>query len=136
MFQLAELAPARGRAAAAGVREVFTVELDDIAEVHLHPRDMRGAIVSLSVPQPAESWRWGGPGWEGARRETAVTGATVEAQDADGDAPALGDGARRAAGHPDRAGPGARAGWSRSRCAVRPVGSAWTRSRFSRPRGG
>jgi len=32
MFQLAELGPARGRAAAEGVREVFAVELDDIAE--------------------------------------------------------------------------------------------------------
>jgi hypothetical protein len=41
-----------------------------MAEVHLHPGDMRGAIVSLSAPQPPESWRWGGPGW----RERSVAG--------------------------------------------------------------
>jgi hypothetical protein len=36
-----------------------------MAEVHLHPADMRGAIVSMSAPAPPESWRWGGPDWEG-----------------------------------------------------------------------
>jgi hypothetical protein len=53
MLQVADLAAARERARAVGVREVFEVELDDIAEVHLHPGDIRGAIVSLSAP----GWR-------------------------------------------------------------------------------
>jgi hypothetical protein len=70
MLQIDDLARAREQARAAGVREVFEVELDDIAEVHLHPGDMRGAIVSLSAPDPPASWRWGGPGW----RERAVAG--------------------------------------------------------------
>jgi hypothetical protein len=63
MLQVDDLTAARRRARAAGVREVFEVELDDIAEVHLHPADMRGAIVSLSVPEPPGSWRWGGAAW-------------------------------------------------------------------------
>jgi Glyoxalase-like domain len=64
MFQVPDLAAARDRARRAGVREVFEVSLDDIAEVHLHPADMRGAIVSLSQPTPPSSWRWGGPDWQ------------------------------------------------------------------------
>jgi hypothetical protein len=50
-----------------GVREVFAVTHEDIAEVHLHPADMRGAIVSLSEPRPPEAWRWGGPDWDRRR---------------------------------------------------------------------
>lgn len=64
MVQVPDLPAARERARAAGVREVFAVDLDDMAEVHLHPSDLRGAIVSLSSPVPAEAWRWGGPDWE------------------------------------------------------------------------
>jgi hypothetical protein len=83
MVQVSELSAARARAAAAGVREVFEVELPDMAEVHLHPADMRGAIVSMSAPAPPESWRWGGPGWEerGARAGATVSGVTVAVAD-------------------------------------------------------
>jgi hypothetical protein len=73
MLQIDDLSAARRRAQAAGVREVFEVELDDIGEVHLHPADMRGAIVSLSVPVPPASWRWGGDGWS----ERAVPGSLL-----------------------------------------------------------
>jgi hypothetical protein len=73
MLQVDDLRGARERARAAGVREVFEVELQDIAEVHLHPGDMRGALVSLSVPRPTDSWRWGGEGW----RERAIAGGIV-----------------------------------------------------------
>lgn len=64
MLQVEDAAAARERAADAGVREVFEVDVDDITEAHLHPADMRGAIVSVSQPRPVGSWRWGGPGWE------------------------------------------------------------------------
>jgi hypothetical protein len=77
MFQTDDLGAARSRAAAAGVREVFEVSLEDIAEVHLHPADMRGAIVSISQPQPPESWRWAGPEWERRQAPLRVAGATV-----------------------------------------------------------
>lgn len=65
MFQVDEFGAARERTRKLGVREVFEVEFDDIAEVHLHPADIGGAIVSLSQPSPAPSWRWGGPDWLG-----------------------------------------------------------------------
>ncbi|MFN8113194.1 MAG: hypothetical protein U0R51_08335 [Solirubrobacterales bacterium] len=63
MLQVDDLAAARERARALDIATVFEIELDDIAEVHLHPTQIGGAIVSLSEPRPAASWRWGGPGW-------------------------------------------------------------------------
>jgi hypothetical protein len=83
MLQVDDLRAARARARAAGVREVFEVELDDIAEVHLHPGDMRGAIVSLSVPQPPGSWRWGGPGWRERAAGGRMAGIVVAVADPD-----------------------------------------------------
>jgi Glyoxalase-like domain len=77
MFQLADLAAARERARRAGVREVFEVSLDDIDEVHLHPADVRAAIVSLSQPKPPESWRWGGPNWHERGAPIRISGATI-----------------------------------------------------------
>jgi hypothetical protein len=83
MFQVADLAAARERARGRGVREVFEVTFEDIAEVHLHPVDMGGAIVSLSTPHPPESWRWGGPGWGERSRPLSVAAVTLAAPDPD-----------------------------------------------------
>jgi hypothetical protein len=82
MFAVEDFAGARERARELGVREVFEVSLDDIEEVHLHPADVRGAIVSLSSPRPPESWRWGGPGWSERSVPLQLAGATVAARDA------------------------------------------------------
>lgn len=82
MFQVDDLAAARSRVASLGVRTVFTIELDDIADDHLHPRDMGGAIVALDQPAPEGSWRWGGPAWEGRVppfEPGGVCGATIAA---------------------------------------------------------
>jgi len=84
IFQTDDLAAARARLERLGVRVVWQVALDDAATVHLHPRDVGGAIVSLDAMQPPESWRWGGPGWrERSRSEvaTGLVGAVLEAPD-------------------------------------------------------
>ncbi len=78
MFQVQELDGRRDQARELGIREVFEVSLDDIAEVHLHPADIRGAIVSLSQPKPPGAWRWGGPDWEARSAPRTISGATVE----------------------------------------------------------
>jgi hypothetical protein len=65
IFQLDDLESARERARELGVRVVWQLDLPDISGTHLHPADMRGAIVSLDRAEPAESWRWGGPDWTG-----------------------------------------------------------------------
>jgi hypothetical protein len=84
ILQTADLDADRRRLAALGARIVWQATLDDIATVHLHPRDIGGAIVSLDQPRPPESWRWGGPGWEAKVRTDVVrgiTGVTLEAPD-------------------------------------------------------
>lgn len=84
ILQTDDLAQARARFAEHGVRTVFAVELPDIAAVHLHPKDLGGAIVSVDQPRPPQSWRWGGPDWRrqaGARGEQRVVGVTIDALD-------------------------------------------------------
>jgi hypothetical protein len=65
IFDLEDLEGARSRAHEAGVRVVWQIDLPDISGTHLHPADMRGAIVSLDRSNPYGSWRWGGPQWTG-----------------------------------------------------------------------
>jgi hypothetical protein len=79
MFQIDDLAGARNRAAALGVREVWAGDFDDISAVHLHPADIGAAIVSLDRPVPPESWRWGGP-WH-PHGDALTTGLTLSARD-------------------------------------------------------
>lgn len=84
IFQTDDLAAARQRVERLGVRVVWQVALEDAATLHLHPRDVGGAIVSIDAMQPPESWRWGGPGWrERCRAEvaTGLVGAVLEAPD-------------------------------------------------------
>jgi hypothetical protein len=65
IFQVTDIAPVRERVAEMNVRVVWHAELDDIQAMHLHPKDIGGAIVSIDEPHPFESWRWGGPTWIG-----------------------------------------------------------------------
>lgn len=63
IFDLEDLDGTRSRAFGLGVRVVWQIDLPDISGTHLHPADMRGAIVSLDQSRPYGSWRWGGPQW-------------------------------------------------------------------------
>ncbi len=84
ILQTRDLDADRARVAKLGVRTVWSITLPDIASIHLHPRDVGGAIVSLDRPLPAESWRWGGPDWQSrarTERVNAIRGVTIEAGD-------------------------------------------------------
>jgi catechol 2,3-dioxygenase-like lactoylglutathione lyase family enzyme len=84
LFQLDDLAAARERAQALGVRTVWQIDIDDISASHLHPADLGGTIVSIDRPVPPESWRWGGPDWIGRAGEGApgrLAGVTVRVPD-------------------------------------------------------
>jgi hypothetical protein len=84
LLQTDSLERDRARFAELGVREVFEVTEDDIREVHLHPKDVGGAIVAFTEATPMESWRWAGPGWEEQVRAEVVTGlCAAELQDSD-----------------------------------------------------
>jgi hypothetical protein len=65
MFEVADEAATRERIAEVGARIVNDTSHDDIVDLHLHPKDVPGAIVALNITDPVGSWRWGGPAWEG-----------------------------------------------------------------------
>lgn len=71
LFDIEDLEGARARAERLGVRTVWQIDLSDISGTHMHPSDLRGAIVSLDSSRPYGSWRWGGPEWTGKARAVA-----------------------------------------------------------------
>jgi hypothetical protein len=84
LFDIEDLDGARRRAERLGVRVVWQIDLPDISGTHLHPADMRGAIVSLDRSEPYGTWRWGGPLWTGRTGEGArgrLAGITVAVED-------------------------------------------------------
>ena len=84
ILQTDDFARERARFAALGVRTVFEAAYDDIRAVHLHPKDIGGAIVSVDQPLPPAAWRWGGPQWRlqpGPAQAQRVVGVTLAAND-------------------------------------------------------
>lgn len=83
LLQTANLAAERERLDTLGVRRIWHAEYDDISAMHLHPKDIGGAIVSIDEPRPAAAWRWGGPGWQvqpGAAGQQRVLGLSLQAR--------------------------------------------------------
>ncbi len=84
IVQVEDLDVARKHMSDLGVRIVFEQVLDDIGTLHLHPRDVGGAILSLDAADPPSSWRWAGPDWESHRRTERthwLTGAELQSRD-------------------------------------------------------
>jgi hypothetical protein len=84
IFDLTDLEGARRRVEQFGIRVVWQLDLPDISGTHLHPADMRGAIVSLDRSRPYGTWRWGGPQWTGRTGSGApgrLAGITVAVSD-------------------------------------------------------
>lgn len=83
IFQTEDLASVRARADALGIRRVWDIDVEDISASHLHPGDIGAAIVSIDEARPPQSWRWGGPDWEGRSRPGHLTGLTVSSAEPD-----------------------------------------------------
>lgn len=64
ILQTDDLARDRAHLERLGVRIVWRSDYSDICSVHLHPKDIGAAIVSLDQATPPESWRWAGPDWQ------------------------------------------------------------------------
>jgi hypothetical protein len=86
ILQTDDLAADRERIESLGIRIVWKIDLGDAASLHLHPRDVGGAILSLDAMDPPESWRWAGPEWD-ERNPThvvsAIVGVEIQADDPD-----------------------------------------------------
>ena len=84
IVQVDDLAEARQRAEAADVRVVFEAVGEGITGLHLHPRDIGGAILSLDETDDWDDWPWAGPRWREHVRVDTVTdilAVEVEAHD-------------------------------------------------------
>ncbi len=84
ILQTEDLAGARARFAALGVRIADQFDGDGVHFTHLHPKDVGGAIVSVDHMAPATRWAWGGPNWEAnVRTEISleIVGAEIQAAD-------------------------------------------------------
>jgi hypothetical protein len=84
IVQTDDLEADKKRVAELGIRVVWQVNLSDAATIHLHPRDVGAAIVSLDAMRPPESWRWAGPEWKKHVRSDvtlALVGAEMQSAD-------------------------------------------------------
>jgi hypothetical protein len=79
IFQVDDFAPHRARLDELGVRIVWEGKQKGAATLHLHPRDVGGAIVSFDTMDEAGAWEWAGPKWRQHVR-TDVTRAIVGAE--------------------------------------------------------
>lgn len=84
IVQVDDIAVGRARVSAAGVRVVAEDSRDGATFLHLHPKDVGGAILSIDVMDPPEDWAWGGPGWrQNVRTSSALAIVGVELLAAD-----------------------------------------------------
>ncbi len=86
IFQTDDAEAEKKRMADLGVNIVWESNYDEAKGLHLHPRDVGGAIVSLDIMKPVESWKWGGPGWKERTRSDVtakIVGAEVQSADAE-----------------------------------------------------
>ena len=64
IVQIENLAQEQARLVGTAIRTVFADDRGNAKAIHLHPKDVPGAIPSLDEMTPAESWLWAGDGWE------------------------------------------------------------------------
>jgi hypothetical protein len=86
IFQTDDLAAAERRFADIGARVVFDATGEGIRGLHLHPKDVPGAIVSIDQPDEPAEWPWAGPSWRASVDTSvvhAITGLTIAADDVD-----------------------------------------------------
>lgn len=72
LVQCDDVEQERARLAHAGIRIVFEATEPGIRGLHLHPKDVGAAILSIDQADPPESWAWAGNDWQYHRRESVV----------------------------------------------------------------
>jgi hypothetical protein len=84
ILQTRDLAPERERIQKLGVRRVWEIDTEPAKAVHLHPRDVGAAILSLDEMSAWGEWEWAGPEWRSkVRRDstTAIVAAELQSED-------------------------------------------------------
>ena len=68
----------------ANARVVFEASIAGITGLHIHPRDIGGAILSIDQTDDWDEWPWAGPNWRQHRATDAVrdiVGVEIQAED-------------------------------------------------------
>lgn len=85
LVQVANLARERARVVDSGIRVVWEVHTEAASGVHLHPKDVPGAIASLDQMVPPGKWFWageeGGDDLPAARHVGAIAAAEIRSDD-------------------------------------------------------
>ena len=63
IVQVDDLLHEKQRVESAGIRIVFEAFTERGSAIHLHPKDVPGAIASLDQMDPPEAWYWAGSNW-------------------------------------------------------------------------
>ena len=66
-----------------GIGVVWETDLPEAKAIHLHPKEMGGAILSLDWMNPKESWKWAGPDWKNhvSGHIKAIDGVEIQSSD-------------------------------------------------------
>ncbi|WP_106850546.1 VOC family protein [Blastococcus sp. Marseille-P5729] len=84
ILQVDDLADFSDRFGEHEVRIVYTAEGPGITGIHLHPRDIGGAILSVDSTDDWQDWGWAGPDWRDKVSTELVAdllGVTIQAAD-------------------------------------------------------
>ena len=63
ILQVDDLTSFRDRFRETETRVVFEATTEGVTGLHLHPRDVGGAILSVDQTDDWDAWPWAGPGW-------------------------------------------------------------------------
>lgn len=74
LLQVDDLAAIESRIQKQAVRIVFTAAKPGITGIHLHPKDVGGAILSIDQSDRWDDWGWAGPDW----RDHVATGVVTD----------------------------------------------------------
>ena len=74
ILQVEDLAAIESRIQNHGVRVVFTATRPGITGLHLHPKDIGAAILSIDHDDRWDGWGWAGPDW----RDHVATGVVTD----------------------------------------------------------
>lgn len=84
IFQTDDVQGARDRLAQHGIRLIYEAKAEGMLGLHLHPKDVGGAIVSVDWSEQPAEWLWAGTEWRDHVRTDVVDAVVgLEIQDDD-----------------------------------------------------
>lgn len=83
IVQVDDLAKERARLAKTSIRVIWQTDSERAKAIHLHPKDVPGAIASLDQMVPPEAWYWAGAEWQQHRAQLVADICAAEVQSDD-----------------------------------------------------